>query len=129
MAKPKAKVLVTSDGQALTASPFVSLAALKDQVPEGKAPAPSPTRATTEPTLASVAKLVVRKERKGHGGKTVTLVQGLPNSLRDAVADKMKRALGCGARVDGEAVVLQGELVERACEWLAKNGAKRIVEG
>ncbi len=39
----------------------------------------------------------------------------------------MKSALGCGAVVEGEDVVLLGSLVERAADWLEGQGAKRVV--
>ena len=41
----------------------------------------------------------------------------------------MKKALGCGATVEDGSVVLLGDLAERARDWLAARGAKRIVPG
>ena len=128
----KKSTRLVPDDKPLTNNPFATLGALKETLPEGAPAAPASTPKAAAPTrepLAAVSKLVVRKERKGHGGKTVTLVQGLPGSLRETMADQMKKALGCGARVDGENVVLQGELVERAARWLAKHGARKVIEG
>ena len=72
----------------------------------------------------------MRLERKGHGGKTVTLVEGLASAARDAVADRLKRALGTGVRVDDEgALVVQGDHVARVVDWLTKEGAPRVVRG
>jgi len=50
-------------------------------------------------------------EKKGHGGKTVTLVRG----MRDPqdVADFLKKKLGSGAKVRDGAVIIQGDLRER----------------
>ena len=42
---------------------------------------------------------------------------------------EMKKAMGCGAMVEGEDVILQGSLVDRAVQWLGKQGAKQIVKG
>ena len=69
-----------------------------------------------------VAKL--RMEKKGRGGKTVTVVRGLPQNetfLKD-LSQELKRACGCGGAVaDGE-IELQGDLRDRVRELLAKKG-------
>lgn len=69
-----------------------------------------------------VAKL--RMEKKGRGGKTVTVVYGLPENegfLKD-LSQKLKRACGTGgAVVDGE-IELQGELRDRVRELLQQQG-------
>jgi translation initiation factor 1 len=109
-------------------SPFAKLAALKDQLPKGEAPVEKPAPEKKEKPLFG-EKVVVRFTRKGHGGKTVTVVTGvLPHAL-EALCTEMKKGLGCGARVDDGAVVLQGELVDRAVAFLEKKGAKKIVRG
>ena len=68
----------------------------------------------------------VRREKKGRGGKTATRVSGLPEAHREALAAEMKKALGCGATVEGEDVILLGSVVDRAADWLAAKGARRI---
>lgn len=71
-------------------------------------------------------KVTVRREKKGRGGKTATRVSGLPEAHREALAAEMKKALGCGATVEGEDVILLGSVVDRAADWLAAKGARRI---
>ena len=74
-----------------------------------------------------VAKL--RMEKKGRGGKTVTLVYGLPDNavfLKDLCAE-LKRACGTGGAVAEGAVELQGDLRDRVRDYLAKKGF--IVKG
>ena len=69
-----------------------------------------------------VAKL--RMEKKGRGGKTVTVVAGLPNNaafLRE-LCQELKRACGTGGAVDDGAIELQGDLRDRVREHLAKKG-------
>jgi len=69
-----------------------------------------------------VAKL--RMERAGRGGKTVTVVFGLPNNaafLKD-LAQQLKRACGTGGTATEEGVELQGDLRERAREFLVAKG-------
>ena len=45
------------------------------------------------------------------------------------LAVEMKRAMGCGAMVGGAELILQGSLVDRAVQWLDKEGAAQIVRG
>jgi translation initiation factor 1 (eIF-1/SUI1) len=75
-----------------------------------------------------LGKLVLQREKKGRGGKTVTRVRGLPPASElDRWATDMKRALGCGASVEDGEVILLGDLVTRAADWLA--GAAALVTG
>lgn len=75
------------------------------------------------------SKLVLSREKKGRGGKTVTRITGLPKARLEIVAKKMKKSLGCGASVDGNDVLLHGTLTERGAEWLRGQGAKRVIVG
>jgi translation initiation factor 1 len=74
-------------------------------------------------------KLVIRRETKGRGGKTVTRISGLPAAQRESLAALMKKKLGCGAVAEGEDVLLLGDLVDRAADCLIAEGASRIVKG
>jgi translation initiation factor 1 len=69
-----------------------------------------------------VAKL--RMEKKGRGGKTVTVIYGLPNNqefLKNLCAE-LKRSCGCGGATTEEGVELQGELRDRVRAYLEKKG-------
>jgi translation initiation factor 1 len=69
-----------------------------------------------------VAKL--RMEKKGRGGKTVTVVDGLPNNavfLKD-LCSELKRACGTGGAVAEAAIELQGDLRDRVRDVLEKKG-------
>jgi len=60
-----------------------------------------------------VAKL--RMEKKGRGGKTVTVVYDLPHNdafLKD-LSQKLKRTCGTGGAVVDNSIELQGELRDR----------------
>jgi len=81
--------------------------------------------------LSRAGKLVVRRERKGHGGKTVTVVDGLaasPTAL-DELARAMRKALGCGSWVEDGRVVLQGDRPDAAATWLMRRGARQVTRG
>ena len=69
-----------------------------------------------------VAKL--RLEKKGRGGKTVTVVYDLPNNAAflKELSQELKRACGTGGSVADGAVELQGDLRERVREVLLKKG-------
>ena len=65
-----------------------------------------------------VAKL--RVEKAGRGGKTVTVVFGLPQNaafLKD-LSQELKRACGTGGAVREDGVELQGDLRDRVRELL-----------
>jgi translation initiation factor 1 len=84
------------------------------------------------PTGASglSGKAVVRQERKGRGGKTVTVVDGAAITGVDdlaALAKRARKALGTGARVEGGKLVLQGDQRTSAAAWLEKQGAKVVI--
>ncbi len=83
------------------------------------------------PDLSRVGKIVLRVQRKGRGGKTVTLLScaGLARPHLEFMAREMRKALGCGSRVEEESIVLQGDVQERASNWLSERGAARIVGG
>ena len=74
-------------------------------------------------------KVRVRCERKGHGGKTVTVISGLP---LDAVAlttlaGELKRRCGCGGTVKAGNIEIQGDHAELLLGELLKRSfaAKR----
>ena len=112
--------------------PFEALAGLRADLPQAKPVVPSrPAGTATASSDAAPAlpKLVVRREKKGHGGKVVTVVQGLPGKTAEDIASRLKRALGTGARVEGGEVVVQGDLVERVAVALEGMGASKVVRG
>lgn len=96
------------------------------------APAPPPAKTAKGPSdLSDQPKLVVRRERSGRGGKTVTVVEGLrlSDDARAALCKRMKKKLGTGATVQDADIVVQGALVERVASWLEGEGASRVVRG
>jgi translation initiation factor 1 len=69
-----------------------------------------------------VAKL--RVEKKGRGGKTVTVVYGLPENdvFLKALSQQLKRACGSGGTVVEGGVELQGDVRDRVRQVLAQAG-------
>jgi translation initiation factor 1 len=76
-------------------------------------------------------RVTVRQERSGRGGKTVTLAEGPAFAGRDLapLAQAAARALGLGARVEGSALILQGDQRERLAAWLKEQGFARVERG
>ncbi|MRI33031.1 stress response translation initiation inhibitor YciH [Endozoicomonas sp. OPT23] len=71
----------------------------------------------------------VRPEKKGRGGKVVTVISGLPLAGNDlkAYAKKLKKRCGGGGAVKDGCVELQGDHVDTMVDVLKKEGydAKR----
>ena len=69
-----------------------------------------------------VAKL--RLEKKGRGGKSVTVVYDLPKNeaFLKQLAAELKRACGSGGAVAADGVEVQGDLRDRVRDVLVKKG-------
>jgi translation initiation factor 1 len=103
-------------------NPFGALEKLRGSLPANAPAAPA------KPEPKGPARAVVRLERKGHGGKEVTVVSHLelkPKEL-DAWVSELKRALGCGGQVDGDLLVFQGDQRERVAPLLEKRGVRKV---
>jgi translation initiation factor 1 len=99
---------------------------------DSDAPLPKPPRKNKAPDSQPTSSLnlpkdgVVRllRDRKGRGGKTVTLVAGLsgtPQAL-NALASDLKRLCGTGGTVRGEVIEIQGDVRERIKGELERRG-------
>lgn len=110
-------------------SPFSGLAGLKSSLPEGAAPTPAPARDVPAPK--GPARAVVRMERKGRGGKEVTVVEGLelPAAQREVWLKALKGALGCGGAVEDTSLVLQGDQRDRLPALLEARGVRKVTVG
>jgi len=81
--------------------------------------------------LSRLNKVSLQRRTAGYGGKTATVVL-LPRDAAvdlEALAKDMRKALGCGSRVEEGRVVLQGDIADRAEAWLLKRGVKRVTRG
>ena len=90
-----------------------------------------PSRETSEPARASTsapAKAVIRLERKGRGGKEVTVVDQLAlaeGELLEWLRD-LKRQLGCGGSIEDGVLVLQGNQCQRVRTFLTDRKVAQI---
>ena len=127
----KKKIDTRGGKEGLKHNPFAALlpeeaasAQARTKAPNAESPDEAREAAVGRPFAS---KVVVRREKKGRGGKTVTRISGIEAAHREALAGRMKKALGCGALVEGEDVVLLGSLVDRAAAWLEEAGATNVV--
>ncbi len=112
-------------------SPFAALA--------GRAVATAPNAASTEARVAAsdVApteaprRAVIRVERKGRGGREATVVThlGLSAAALTRWCAELRRELGCGGSVEGDTLVLQGDLRDRLEAALVRRGVARVQRG
>jgi uncharacterized repeat protein (TIGR03833 family) len=109
-------------------NPFVGLAKdsklmgkLGSQLPTGVVSRQKPNKPPPPLTVR------LRLESVGRSGKVVTRITGLPAANVEAIAQRLRKALGCGAVVEGDDVLLQGSLRERANEWLERAGDLRDI--
>ncbi len=115
MAKQKV-VALPGDGKTLTHSPFAALGSLPVVA---KPPlAQAPRLAPASPPPFSPSRVRLRLESRGTSGKVITRIESLPQENLEALAAALRRALGCGATLDGTDLILTGSLVERAGAWL-----------
>lgn len=109
-----------------SASPFAALDALRAKLPPGP-PKEPPKPIEKKPP----ARAVIRYERKGRGGKEVTVVDKLelPAKELETWCSELKAAMGCGGFVDGETIVLQGDLRTRLPAALTAKGIAKVTVG
>jgi translation initiation factor 1 len=96
--------------------------------PKSDEPAPTASGAKKVP---APAKAVVRMERKGRGGKEVTVIEQLDLPAKDLERwlKALKSALGCGGTIEDGSIVLQGDHRPRAKDLLAARGVKKVTVG
>ncbi|QIZ84768.1 stress response translation initiation inhibitor YciH [Bermanella marisrubri] len=68
--------------------------------------------------------LRVQREKKGRGGKTVTLIQGYDGDKKaySLLLKQMKKRFGCGGAVKNWVIELQGDLADQSVDYLQKLG-------
>lgn len=121
MARENKHRIPTDAGAAAWANPFASLD-LGPLPPGPETPGPAPL---APPAAPKQARLLMRRETAHRGGKTVIVLEGFAGwgeaRLGELLHD-LKRALGCGGKVAGQKLELQGELAERLQPLLEARG-------
>jgi translation initiation factor 1 len=70
-------------------------------------------------------------ERSGRGGKEATVIEqlNLTPGEREEWLKALKAALGCGGKVEGENLMLQGDQRKRLPKLLAERGVRKVTLG
>ena len=73
----------------------------------------------------------IRREKKGRGGKTVTVIMDLQLTPEDrkALSKQLKQACGTGGAVKEDTIEIQGDVRERVAAELQKLGYKTKMVG
>jgi translation initiation factor 1 len=66
------------------------------------------------------------REKSGRGGKTVTVIVGVPggNPAKEALLKEVKKLCGCGGKLTSGVLEIQGDQRERILAYLEENGIK-----
>ncbi len=110
--RDKPRIDVATPAPPLSHNPFAALGGIAAPSPPQKSPAaPAPAPAAARYS----GRLVLRRETKHRGGKTVIIVAGfaaLPALAEEALGEllqRLKQRLGCGGSVVGRELLLQGD--------------------
>ncbi len=123
MTKKPPKVVYSTDPDDGPPSPFAALRPLASSQPQ---PAPS-----TPPPAQGDTPVRVGRERKGRGGKTVSIISGVMSreAGRQALLKLLKNKLGTGGALEDDTIIIQGDHRERIVEILNELGYKAKVAG
>jgi translation initiation factor 1 len=94
--------------------------------PTPTAAEPPPEHSVAAPTLADCSAVRVRVDRKGRGGKVVTLIEGVETlgSALDTLARDLRHQLACGVSIRDGHLIIQGDHSDHLVEWLRARGAR-----
>lgn len=138
MTKKPPKVVYSTDPDDGPPSPFAALGPLASPSPQKPQPAPAtppaqPAKnpAAAVPALQGNTPVRVSRERKGRGGKTVSIITGVMSreAGRQALLKLLKNKLGTGGTLEDDTIVIQGDHRERIVEILNELGYKAKVAG
>lgn len=83
-------------------------------------------KSSKEPSHPSQQRIYVRLERKGRGGKSVTVIEGLQTSVKDreALLRQLKARLGTGGSIKNDLLEIQGDQRNAVIAVLQEMGYK-----
>jgi translation initiation factor 1 len=118
--KKNKKTVSSSEPGRLTSNPFASLA------PE--TPTPAADDEPPPPSADLPTRAIVRYERKGRGGKEVSVLElrGVAPAALEIWLSELKAQLGCGGFVEERHLVLAGDQRQRLAGLLEKKGVAKI---
>ena len=141
MSSRKKGRILTNGGDALSSNPFASLGSNDtaseisvDSSPVKPAKSHTTKKASVDKkSFASMGSVEIRREKAGRGGKTVTTLQEfamhLPQSQLERLCYELKKHCACGGTLKERIIELQGDVRERAFEFLQRHGYAPVRSG
>ena len=128
------KIDISGGTDPLSQNPFAALnsSGLPDAPKEAPKEAPKAAPRGKRATVGAGARIEIRREKSGRGGKLVTTLSGFPPPVRGRMQDwskEMKNRFGCGGTVAGDTLELQGDRREAAAEFLEDLGFRPVFAG
>lgn len=125
MTKKPPQIVYSTDPDDGPPSPFAALA------PPPSAPSAPQSPAAAVPVLQGNTPVRVGRERKGRGGKTVSVITGVMSreAGQQALLKLLKNKLGTGGALEEGNLIIQGDHRERIVELLNELGYKAKVAG
>ncbi len=128
MSSRKEKINTSGASPSLAFSAFEALNALDTAaLPPGTfQPLSSPQ--TLPSDKPKKGRLILRREKKDRGGKTVVVIYGfdqLPGwgfDKMDTLCREVRKKIGCGGTVEGKEIMIQGDQPTRVAEYLETQG-------
>ena len=139
ISRKKGKIL-TSGGDALVNNPFASLCSTDtasetsvDSTPVKPTKSHTTKKAADKKSSSSMGRVEIRREKAGRGGKTVTSLHEfathLPQSQLERLCYELKKHCACGGTRKKRTIELQGDVRERAFEFLQQHGYAPVRSG
>ena len=113
--KRSAKLDLAAPASSLQVDPFAALNALPAEALRTGLPPARPTPAPAPTPPKPKGRLILRRETKERGGKTVVVISSfpgpgaMPGAALEELARTLRKQLGCGGTVDGREIVIQGD--------------------
>jgi translation initiation factor 1 len=121
VAREKKQRIATDAAPELRTNPFASL----DLGPLREGPSALPVTSVS-PRKESIERILLRRSTAHRGGKTVLILEGFSpawNSTKlENLLRELKASLGCGGKVDGRTIEIQGDQPDRLQPLLESRG-------
>lgn len=97
--------------------------------PHNRKVAPPPPPSRNAPPADGVVR--ISRDRKGRGGKTASVITGLPGTEADldVLLKQLKQHLGTGGTREGQVLLIQGDHRERLVQALTARGHRVKLAG
>jgi len=132
MSRQKSKISLDAGATQLSQGLFGGIGKMAASEHESKRIAPEPVSKGISASNKG-KRITLRREKSGRGGKVVTLLVDLPPSCnavwREGFLKRAKQMLGCGGKLQSDAIELQGDCRAKLAQLLEEEGFKAVIAG